>query len=164
MIRLLVFLVFLGAVGAGTSWMANHPGDVVIHWFDWRIDTSFGFLLVATFGAAWAIAYLYALIRMAIYAPKRYLEHRKLTRLQQGLSLLTSGVAALAASDAAAADAHARKAKRILGITPLGLLISAQVAKSRGNHRLLKKALAAMLEYKETEKLAASSIAKTGDQ
>ncbi len=160
MIRLLFLLLFLTAVGFGAAWISDHPGRVVVHWFDWRIDTSFAFLMLMAFAVAWAIAYVYALIRMAIAAPKRFLEHRKLVRYQQGLSTLTSGVAALAASDPESAELYSRKARKLLGITPLGLLVSAQAAKNRGNQRALRKLLTAMLDYKETEKLAASSIAK----
>lgn len=155
MIRLLLCLVFLAGVGFAAAWMADHPGNVVVHWFDYRIDTSIAFLALIALGVAGICMYIAMLFFYLFSAPRRFRERLRLKHHQQGLAELTYGVASLAAADDVSASRHVRKAEKLLGTTPLGLLISAQIAKIRGDDETARLLLTQMLNHKETKQMAA---------
>ena len=37
MIRIISFLILIGALALGVAWLADRPGDVVVTWQGWRI-------------------------------------------------------------------------------------------------------------------------------
>jgi HemY protein len=154
MSRFWTMLLFLLGVAFAAVWVANHPGSVTIHWFDYRIDTSFAFLLFTFVFVAWLLAALYAFVHDVANMPKRFSERQRLKHYQQGLAELTAGVAALAASDLLTAERHTTKARKLLGLTPMELLISAQIAKSRGETERARELFEAMLAHKETKQTA----------
>ena len=158
MIDLFLLLVFIACLGIVAAWLAENPGSVTIHWFDYRIDTSFAFLLLLALIAAALLVFIYSLVHRLMRAPKRHAERRELKHHRQGLTEITHSVAALAAADIAGAESHIRKAEKFLGKGPLVLLLSAQVAKSRGDDEKTRLMLEQMLDHKETEYLAARSL------
>jgi len=164
MIRFLLFLLLLTALGAAAAWFAGHPGDVTIHWFDYRIDTSFAFLLLVALTAAAIVTYTGLLLYRLTQIPVHFSERRTLRHHQQGLVELTYSVAALAAADPKTAELHTRKAEKLLGRTPLTLLLSAQVARSRGDDEKTRLLLEQMLNHKETEYLAARSLSDSASK
>jgi HemY protein len=155
MTRLWVVVLFLLGIGFAAVWVADHPGSVVIHWFDYRIDTSFAFLFFLFVFTSWLCAAIYAFAHDLANIPKRFHERQRLKHYQQGLAELTASVAALAASDILTAERHAAKARKLLGLTPMELLISAQIAKSRGETDRARELFEAMLAHKETKQTAA---------
>jgi HemY protein len=158
MLNLLLLLFFLTCVGITAGWLAENPGNVTIYWFDYRIDTSFAFLLLLAFFTAILLSYAYVLIRRIILTPGEMAERRGLKQHRKGLTELTYSVAALAASDVKSAELHTRKAEALLGRTPLTLLLSAQIARSQGDDARTHLLLDQMLDYKETEYIAARSL------
>lgn len=159
MIRLLLLLIIITGLGMGAAWMADHPGSVTLYWFDYRIDTSVAFLLTLLAVAMLVLAYIFILLRAIILAPAHFSERRQLKHYHKGMAELTHGIAALAAADIKGADTHTRKAERLLGQTPLTLLLAAQVARGQGDEAKTRLLLTQMLEHKETEFLAARSLA-----
>lgn len=164
MINLLLLLFFLTCIGISASWLAENPGDVVIHWFGYRIDTSFAFLLLMAFFGAIALAYITIFLRYIALAPEAISKRRSLKHYKKGLSELTYSVAALAAADSKAAATHTRNAEKLLGPTPLTLLLNAQIARSQGDETKTRHMLTQMLDYKETEYLAARSLCETANK
>ena len=158
MINILLLITFLTCVGITAAWIAENPGSVTIYWFDYRIDTSFAFLLFIAFISIVTLSYAYAVLRRFALIPD-YLIHRKtLKSYKQGITELTYSVAALAAADLKDAAVHTRKAEKLLGRTPLTLLLSAQIARSEGDDAKTQNLLEQMLDYKETEYVAARSL------
>src|SRR5271156_2668235 len=111
MITLLLLLLLIAALGIASAWMAENPGSVVIHWFDYRIDTSFAFLLLLALVAMFVIIFILGLTRRIIVFPERMLQARQLKFYRQGITQLTHGVAQLAAGEIESADTHTRKAQ-----------------------------------------------------
>jgi HemY protein len=164
MINLLLLLVLLCCVGIAAAWVAENPGDVTMTWFDYRIDTSLAFLLLLAIAAAFVLAYAIIFLRAFILAPGRFSLRRSERHYRKGLAEITYSVAALAASDIATAEAHTRKAQKLLGTTPLTLLLSAQIARSQGDDVKTQELLGKMLDYKETEYLAARSLSDSASK
>ena len=164
MINLLLFLFFLTCVGVSASWLAENPGNVIIHWFGYRIDTSFAFLMLLALIAAVVLAYVYMLLRHVALVPEYMTKHRSLKQYKKGLAEITYSVAALAAADTKEALQRNRNAEKFLGKTPLTLLLSAQIARSEGDDEKTRMLLSQMLEHKETEYLAARSLSETANK
>jgi len=158
MLNLLLFIIFLTCIGMVGAWVAENPGNVTIHWFDYRVDTSFGFLLLLTVFALVALIYAYHILHHIVRTPERIKSRRRIASYEKGLLALTHSVAALASSDHKEAGKHTRRAEKFLGRTPLTLLLSAQVARSQGDDAKTHNLLTQMLEHKETEYLAARSL------
>jgi HemY protein len=158
MISLLLLLFFIGCLGIVAAWMAENPGSVVIHWSSYQVDTSFAFLMLLVLVSAFAAVAVIGVTRRITLFPERVLQARQLKYYQQGMARLTHSVAALAAGEIESAEAHTRKAKKLLGNTPLVLLLSAQIAGSRGDDNKTRVLLEEMLGHKETEYLAARSL------
>ena len=158
MINLVLFFAALTLFGMVAAWIAENPGQVTMIWESWRIDTSVAFLVLATVVFALVTALILTLIRAIFKAPEEWSTKRQLKYHRKGLAELTYSVASLAASDVRSAELHTRKAEKLLGRTPLTLLLSAQIAKSQGNDGKTKQLLEQLLEHKETEYLAARSL------
>jgi HemY protein len=164
MISLLLLLFFLTCVGMCASWFAENPGNVVIHWFGYRIDTSFAFLMVMALVAAFVLAYSIILCRHLALVPERITRRRSLRHYQKGLTELTCSVAALAAADSRKAQTHLRNVEKLLGNAPITLLLGAQIARSQGDEMKTRQLLSRMLDHKETEFLAARSLCETANK
>lgn len=154
MTRLWLTLLFLAVAGFAAVWAADHPGSVVIHWLNYQIETSAAFLVLLAIIAAWLFVYLYAAVTSVTNIPRQYAMRQQLKHYDQGLKELTYSVAALASSDLNSAEKHAFKARKMLGQTPMGLLISAQISKSRGDEERTRALLDEMLGHKETKQIA----------
>lgn len=158
MINLLLFLIFIACAGIATSLMVENSGSVTILWFDYQIETSVAFLLISIVLTAILIVLITLILRSIFSAPANFWKKRNVKQLKLGISELTYGVAALAASNIDSAETHVKKVEKLLGRTPLTLLLSAQIAKTRGDELKTQALLEQLLEYKETEYLAARSL------
>lgn len=158
MINLLLFLFFIACAGVAASLIVENSGNVTMLWFDYQIETSVAFLIILVFLAAVFIILFTLIIRNIFSAPSRFWKRRSVNQLRQGITELTYSMAALAASDVDTAEKHTRKIEKLLGQTPLTLLLSAQIAKSRGDEEKTQNLLEKLLEYKETKYLAARSL------
>ncbi|MGE0755057.1 MAG: heme biosynthesis HemY N-terminal domain-containing protein [Alphaproteobacteria bacterium] len=164
MINLLLFILALACFGLAAAWMAENPGNVTIYWLDWRIDTSMGFLVAGTIAAGVVIALLYLLLRAIIKGPGALSTRSQLTSHKKAIAELTYSVASLAASDTKNAQLHAKKAEKLLGKSPITLLLSAQVARQQGNDSQTRLLLEQLLDFKETEYLAARSLSESASK
>ncbi len=164
MTQLFLLLLFLTCVGITAAWIAENPGNVTMTWFDYRIDTSFAFILLLTLVAALALSVVYIFIHRLIHAPHFFTRQRSAKQQQKGLTELTHSIVALAAADTRAAELHTRKAEKLLGRTPLTLLLSAQVARTQGDDARTQILLEQMLDHKETEYLAARYLSESASK
>ena len=132
MIRVLVYLVIVGALAFGAVWLADRPGDVAITWQGRHIDTSVMVLLVAVAAVAVATTMLWSLVRTVIRSPgliARYVETRRGVR---GYRAVSQGLIAVGSGDIRAAKKFKDEARRIAPNEPLTLLLSAQTAQLSG--------------------------------
>src|SRR5438270_6745250 len=106
MIGLLLLLIFIACLGIAAAWMAENPGSVVIHWFDYRIDTSFAFLLLLALAVTFIIIIAVGFVHRFITLPERMLQARQLKHYRYGVAALTHGVAQLAAGEIESAESH----------------------------------------------------------
>src|SRR5258708_37053380 len=107
MYRIILFLVLIALAAAGAAWVADQPGDVVLSWSGWRVETSppvFALALgVAVVVAMLAWTILHALWRM----PERIRRRRRERHHVRGRQAITEGLLAIGPGDSTAARRHA---------------------------------------------------------
>ena len=158
MLRAIWLLVLLGALASAAAWLADNPGEVILHWQGWRLDTSFSLLLGAVVVIAVAAALLYRLWGALGRVPGRLIKARDERRRRRGYLALTRGMVAVAAGDADEARRQTRRADVLLGDPPLTMLLSAQAAQLDGEKRAAGNFFTAMLGRPETEFLGVRGL------
>lgn len=164
MIQLLLLLVFLACIGVGAAWIAENPGTIVFYTGDYRVDTSIAVIATIAVLTCLALVIIYAVLASIFQWPGAWMQRRTLKHYRAGLTELTWGVASLAASDIASAQSHTQKAEKWLGKTPITLLLSAQIARSKGEENTTHALLEQMLEFKETEYLSARLLSESASK
>ncbi len=153
MIRVVLFLIVVGALSLGVAWLADRPGDVLITWQGLHIETSLMVLLAAILAAmallALVIGVIIALLRSPAMLASR-LRHRRGLRAYEAIS---SGLIAVGAGDIAAARKHAAAVNRIAAGEPLALLLAAQSAQLSGDREAAERAFRTMASRADTKTL-----------
>ncbi len=103
MIRVLLFLGFLAACALGFAWIADHPGEILLNWQGYRIETSVGVGLAALvlFGMGFVI--LWAVLRFVFRIPSLMSLATNARRRNNGYGALSRGIIAAGAGDYSAA-------------------------------------------------------------
>ncbi|GBD43199.1 Beta-barrel assembly-enhancing protease [bacterium HR40] len=154
MLKLLLFLLLAAVLAHGASWLADHPGLVVVEWLNWRIETSVGILVAASLLLVALAILLFEMLRWLVGWPRRMRERRQVDRVLRGYRALTHGLVAAAAGDPAAARLFAKQATRLLAGHEPGLhLLAAQRAQLEGEEETALREFRAMLREPETELL-----------
>ncbi len=148
MLRVLFYLACLTALGYGALWLAEHPGRVTIDWMDYRITTLLSVLVFVVLGLITLFIAISLLIREIITAPRRARMRRALRQKDDGLLALTHSLSALALGDHSVAEKQLTRAKRYLQDAPVTLLLSAQIARIKGQGNEIT--FSAMLDSPET--------------
>ncbi|MFZ5835076.1 MAG: heme biosynthesis protein HemY [Pseudomonadota bacterium] len=143
--RLLRLFISIVAVAGLIAWLADNPGRLEMDWQGYRIETSFGLLLVLG-------VVLYALMRAPFWIYGRWRgASGNLARSRTGMVALTRGMTAIAAGDADAARRYGARAGRLLPDAPLSLLMQAQAAELRKDDVAAREFFQALLRSGETE-------------
>ncbi len=133
MIRLLIFLAIVFLLSLGFVWLVDRPGDVLLTWQGYEIETSLMAAVIALIAIFIALALLVWLVRLILHAPgnvRRALTARKRDR---GYRSLTRGMIAVGAGDTDGARRAASEARKLLGDDPLVMLLAAQTAQITGD-------------------------------
>ncbi len=153
MIRVVVFLIIVGALSLGVAWLADRPGEVVVIWQGWRIETSLMVLGAAVLVAMAVLALIWSLLRAVLRSPVvlRGLLHGR--RGARAYDAISRGLIAVGSGDVAAARKLAAKANRIASGEPLALLLGAQAAQLAGDRAAADRAFRAMASRSDTKAL-----------
>jgi len=151
MLRLIFFLILAVALAWGVIWVSDHPGDVVLNWGGWHIQTSAGVLAGGAVLLAVVSALGYRLWVFITRAPGNITAAHRARRSQKGYKALTKGMVAVAAGDAEESRRQVQKADGLLGEPPLTLLLKAQSAQLNGDEKAAETFFEAMLEDEEME-------------
>jgi HemY protein len=133
MIRVVVFLLAIGAVAFGVVWLADRPGEVMIIWQGRRIDTSVAVLAIAVGVVAGLAVVAWSILRAIVRSPVVWREQRRVRAARRGYLALSQGLIAVGSGDARAARRLADEAGRIAPGEPLTLMLGAQSAQLAGD-------------------------------
>jgi HemY protein len=153
MIRVALYLILVGVIAYGVALLADRPGDVVITWQGWRIETSLMVLGAALLAALLILGLVIGFIRSIARSPMvlaRLLRNRRGTRAYEAIS---NGLIAVGAGDGAAAQRFTREAQRLAPGEPLALLLTAQAAQLAGDREGAERTFRAMAARADTKAL-----------
>jgi HemY protein len=153
MIRVVVFLIALAVVAAGLAWFADRPGDIVLTWLGYRIETSLMVALVALLAVIAVAILVWSILRGLWRAPEQvslFFRHR---RAMKGHLAISRGLIAVGAGDLRLARRSADDAARLSPGDPLALLLEAQAAQMAGDRDGAERAFRAMTRKDETKLL-----------
>lgn len=153
MLRLIGFLLGIALVAAGLAWLADRPGELVVQWQGYQIETSV-FRAIVILTTLIAVALLgWSLMRNVWYSPAAVGNLLSKRRQKLGIDALSSGMIALGAGDKAAAMRAAIQARKSLPNEPLTHLLRAQAAQLTGDRTTARRIFEAMLASPDTEQL-----------
>ena len=153
MIRVVLFLIVVGALALGVAWLADRPGDVVVTWQGWRIETSLMVLGAALLAAMAVLALLWSLLRAFLRSPSRLRAHLHRRRGERAYEAISRGLIAVGAGDLDAARKHAADAKRIAPGRTAGAVAHAQSAQLAGDREAADSVFRAMASRADTKAL-----------
>lgn len=155
MIRILIFVLLVLALGFGFSWLADRPGELSIVWQGQLIEMSLmvaATLVVALVAGIMISWWLVRSIWTSPYAVNRYFRARKRDR---GYQALSTGLLAAGAGNAALARKMNLRAQGLLRADqePLIHLLEAQTALIEGKYDAARRKFEAMANDPETREL-----------
>lgn len=153
MIKLVIAALFLCLAAFGFAWLVDHPGDVVLSWFGWRVETSTATAAIAVLLLIAGGVVIWRGVSLLIRGPMLINRHMKRHGYEKGMNALARGLVAVGAGDAAAAQKAAREADKHLRNSPLSLLLRSQAAQLSGDREAANASFRAMLDHKETQAL-----------
>ncbi len=151
MLRALYTFLIIAALSALAIWLADNPGDLVMHWRGYEVRTSFVIGLGLMVAIAFLVLLAYRVMISVLRTPAGFSSFLDQRRRRRGFLALTRGMVAVAAGDAAEARRFAGQARRFLDETPLTLLLAAQAAQLEGKEDAARGYFEAMLATPETE-------------
>jgi HemY protein len=161
MIRIILFLVAVGALALGIAWFADRPGDVIVTW-PWleqmwpghgRNEVSLLVLGAAILIAMAGLAILWAIIRAILRAPTTLANRRRHRQGVRAYEAISSGLIAVGSGDVEAAQRHASAINRLAPSEPLALLLSAQSAQLAGDREGAERIFREMANRHDTKPL-----------
>jgi HemY protein len=153
MIRVVFFLIVVGALSLGVAWLADRPGDVLITWQGMRIETSLMVLGGAVLALMVVVALIWSLGRAILRSPwvlANFLRNRRGVRAYEAIS---HGLIAVGSGDIVAARKLAAEVSRIAPGEPLALLLSAQSAQLAGDREAAERTFRTMASRPHTKAL-----------
>ncbi len=156
--RLFVFTLVTALLVAAAVWLADRPGEVMVRWLGWRLDTSVPVLIVALLVVGILVQVVLRLGQSMITAPGRLLSARRARRLRDGYRALSDGLAAVAAGDKRSARRLAKRADALLSDHALTGVLTARAAELSGNAVEAEQHFQAMLGRAETTALGLKGL------
>ena len=153
MIRLLWRFAIVVVIAILFTWLADHPGDVVIHWQGKEIKAQFIAAVAILLLGILLLLFSWNLVRKLWRSPVtagQFLRERKNRKAWESLS---KGIIAAGAGDGVAAGKHAAIAANSLADEPLVNVLAAQAAQLKGDHKAVKRIFEEMAKSPETEAL-----------
>jgi HemY protein len=153
MIRIIFFLLVVGVIASGIAWLADRPGEVVLTWMGYRVETS---LLIAAIGLIVLILtaiLLWSLLRFVLRSPQQISSFFRRRHAIKGYLAISRGLIAVAGGDLRLAQRAAAEARQLSPQNPLSLLLTAQAAQLAGNRDIAERAFKEMTQHNETRLL-----------
>lgn len=154
MLRLLVYLVIVAALGFGFAWFADRPGEVRLTWQGTQYETSLIVVLSAVVALVAAILLTWWLLSAVIRSPGLVNRFFKNRRRDKGYNALSRGLIAAGYGDGGQARQLARESRKLLGAEPLVELLDAQTALLEGDRAAARDRFETMLDQDETRLVA----------
>jgi HemY protein len=151
MMRILLFLVVVFALGLGFAWLADRPGDLVVTVNGMQIQASLMVAAVALVAIVAAVMILWWLVKAIWTSPYTVSRYFRVRRRDRGYQALSTGMVAAGAGDGVLARKMNKEAAKLIRseTEPLIQLLDAQASLLEGDHQAARDKFEAMLDDPE---------------
>ncbi|MBZ9675396.1 heme biosynthesis protein HemY [Mesorhizobium sp. ES1-1] len=151
MIRLLVFLIVVFALGLGFAWLADRPGEMVVTFNNYQYQVSLMVAAVAIVAVVAAVMILWWLVKSLWNSPYTISRYFRVRRRDRGYQALSTGMIAAGAGDGALARKKTKEAAKLIRSDqePLIHLLEAQASLLEGDHEGARQKFESMLDDPE---------------
>lgn len=151
MIRILLFLIVVFALGLGFAWLADRPGDMVVTFEGYQYQVSLMVAAVAVVAVVAAVMILWWLVKAIWTSPYTISRYFRVRRRDRGYQALSTGMIAAGAGDGALARKMNKEAAKLIRAQtePLVQLLDAQASLLEGDHQAARDKFEAMLDDPE---------------
>ncbi|MEX0347515.1 MAG: heme biosynthesis HemY N-terminal domain-containing protein [Rhizobiaceae bacterium] len=155
MIRILIFLIVVFALGLAFAWLADRPGDLVITFGGYQYQVTLMVAAVAGVAAVSAVMITWWILKSIWNSPQTVNRYFRARRRDRGYQSLSTGLIAAGAGDNGLAKKMGKQAAGLLSSDqePLIHLLEAQTMLLEGNHEGGRKKFEQMIEDPETRLL-----------
>lgn len=156
MIRLLVFLFVVFALGLGFAWLADRPGDMVVTFGGYQYQLSLMVAAVAITALVAAVMIAWWLVKSIWNSPYTVSRYFRVRQRDRGYQALSTGLIAAGSGDGALARQMSRQAAKLIRseTEPMLQLLDAQASLLEGDHGGAREKFERMLDDPETRLLA----------
>src|SRR6056297_1660719 len=99
MIRALIFFAKVALLVFIAVWLANRPGELVLQWYGWQVQTSVAILILFIVIVAALSAIGWRMWGRVLGMPRGFRRGRSDRRMRKGYQALTQGMVAVAAGE-----------------------------------------------------------------
>ena len=151
MIRILIFLIVVFALGLGFAWLADRPGDMVVTFAGYQYQVSLMVAAVAVTAVVAAVMIAWWLVKSIWNSPYTIARYFRVRQRDRGYQALSSGMIAAGAGDAALARKMNKQAAKLIrsDTEPLIHLLDAQASLLEGDHDTAREKFERMLDDPE---------------
>ncbi|AZO35773.1 heme biosynthesis protein HemY [Mesorhizobium sp. M2A.F.Ca.ET.037.01.1.1] len=151
MIRLLVFLAVVFALGLGFAWLADRPGEMLVTFNGYQYQVTLMVAAVAIAGVVAAVMIVWWLIKSLWNSPYTISRYFRVRRRDRGYQALSTGMIAAGAGDGALARKKTKEAAKLISADqePLINLLDAQASLLEGDHEGAREKFERMLDDPE---------------
>jgi HemY protein len=144
MFRVLFFFIVLLILALGDAWLVDQPGQIMLTWQGYRIETSFLVGLGILLAVVAALVMIWNILRYSFRLPPAMSVANRARRREKGYAALSRGIIAVGTGDARLASKAAAEVQRLLPDEPLAMLLTAEAAQLTGDHRAVESAFKEM--------------------
>ena len=151
MIRILLFLIVVLALGLGFAWLADRPGDMLVTFNGYQYQVSLMVAAVAVTAAVAAVMIAWWLLKSIWNSPYTIARYFRVRQRDRGYQALSTGMIAAGAGDAALARKMNKQAAKLIrsDSEPLIHLLDAQSSLLEGDHDAAREKFERMLDDPE---------------
>ena len=135
MFRVPLYLLILMALAFGMAWLVDRPGEIMLTWQGYQIETSLLVGLGVLLAVVAALVMIWNVLRFSFRLPPTMSVANRTRRREKGYAALSRGIIAVGMGDARLASKAAAEVQRLLPDEPLALLLRAEAAQLTGDHR-----------------------------
>ena len=129
MIKLIFIFIALVVTGYTAAFLKDEPGQIIIEWYGWFIESSVAAIILITFTTIIVVFYIFKLLYSLVKMPKNIKKKVIGSRNKRGMSALYSGLSAVAMNEKDLAELYYKKTKNLIKESPLKLLLEREVSK-----------------------------------
>ena len=155
MIRILIFLIVVFALGLSFAWLADRPGEMVVTFNGYQYQVSLMVAAVAVTALVAGVMIVWWLVKAIWNSPYTVARYFRVRQRDRGYQALSTGMIAAGAGDAPLARKMSKQAGKLIRseTEPLLALLDAQASLLEGDHASAREKFERMLDDPETRLL-----------